>query len=397
MKNYSNIILFALIAIVGVFTLDVYLPAMPVMSEELDVSINQIAFTFTGFSIVFAFSQLIHGALSDCYGRKPVLLLGLSIAAIATIFCIIAERYEMFLISRLVQAIGISSFVVLNAIIRDLYTGSKAVQVRTFVTTVGGISISIAPTIGSLLLNKLSWQGGFVVSLLLIAATILFASLFYKESNINRSKFNAKEILNSYVKLYSNPQYFLHGLQSTLAYTVHFVFIIMSAKIFIQDLGIKPLKFGYLMFGYGAVYFVSGLVSSTLIKKYSISKLITFGGTLIGFSGIIMFFSSLIISLNIWQILIPMSLITTGITIIRACATTGALGSLASQAGQGAAGLNLVQFLISALIATVLSSINIQPHLVLSLLAIICGLIIMYLMKHIEWIGESKILSVQLT
>jgi DHA1 family bicyclomycin/chloramphenicol resistance-like MFS transporter len=122
MKNFSTIFLLGFIAVVGVFTLDVYLPGMPAMAKEFNVSITQIGFTFTGFSIAFAVSQLFHGVLSDRFGRKPVLLSGLGIAAISTLFCITAKSYESLFSARILQAVGISSFVVVNAIIRDLYT-----------------------------------------------------------------------------------------------------------------------------------------------------------------------------------------------------------------------------------------------------------------------------------
>lgn len=385
MKNISTIFLLGLIATVGVFTLDVYLPGMPSMAEQFDVSITQIGYTFTIFSVVFAICQLFHGTLSDFTGRKPILIGGLIVAAIATLLCINANSYGSLLSARILQATGISAFVVVNAIIRDLYTGTKAIQVRTFVTTVSGVSLSIAPTIGGMLQSRFDWQGGFFISLLLILATLIYAALFFSESNANRSKFslNVTLIGKSYLALFSNHSYVLHIMLATLAYTVHFSFIIMSANIFINLLGFTPLIFGYLMILYGGVYFISGISVNYIANKLPHSTLITLGATCIGAGGVLMLILLFLLPLSAWQVLLPMSLMTMGVTVVRAAAATGALAPIPAQAGQGAAGLNLVQFMVSAVIATFVSALGSEPQLSLATLAIISSGSIIYLLKGI--------------
>lgn len=387
MENLSTLLLLVLIAVVGVFTLDVYLPGMPSMAAQFNVSLTEISYTFTAFSVVFAFMQLIHGTLSDVIGRKPVVLGGLAIAAIATLFCIKAESYETLFAARLLQAIGISAFVVVNAIIRDLYAGVRAVQIRTLVATTSGVSISIAPTIGGLLHNSYDWQGGFIASLILIIVTLVYASLFFNESNISRGAitFRPSELVKSYVSLFSDRAYLKHTFQAMLAFSVHFSFIIMSAKIFIEILGKTPLVFGYLMIIYGGVYFLCGLASTWIAKKLTIPALIKLGGVCIGLGGLLMMALLMLFQLGSWQLLLPMAVITLGVTMARASAITGALAPIPSKAGQGAAGLNLVQFAISAMIASLVSSYGSNPQLSISLLAIASSLLIIYLNKK-----ESK-------
>jgi DHA1 family bicyclomycin/chloramphenicol resistance-like MFS transporter len=383
MENLSTLLLLVLIAVVGVFTLDVYLPGMPSMAAQFDVSLTQISYTFTAFSVMFAIMQLVHGTLSDVIGRKPVVLGGLSIAALATFFCIKAESYETLFAARLLQAMGISAFVVVNAIIRDLYAGVRAVQVRTLVATASGISISIAPTIGGLLHNSYDWQGGFIASLILIIMALVYAALFFNESNVNRSAVNLRlsELFKSYVSLFSDRNYLTHIVQAMLAFTVHFSFIIMSARIFVELLGKTPLVFGYLMIIYGGVYFLCGLASTWIAKKLPISALIKIGGICIGLGGLLMMALLILFHLGSWQVLLPMAVITLGVTMARASAITGALAPIPSKAGQGSAGLNLVQFAASAMIATIVSNYGSNPQLSISFLAIASSLLIIYLNK----------------
>lgn len=342
------------------------------MADEFGVSTTDIALTFCWFSIIFAFSQLFHGKISDRVGRKPVLIGGLIIATLATWLCVYSKNYTMLVVARILQAAGISVFVVVQAIIRDLYDGNAAIRARILVTTVSGISISIAPAIGGLLQERFGWQGGFSASLFLIVVTLIYAIIFYRESNTNKdkSKLMLISFISSYLGLFTDKQYITHVMLATFAYTVHFVFIIMSANIFINLLGYTPITFGYLMFIYGAIYFLTGLVTIVIVKRFMVSSLINFGGCLIGLGGVIMLVTLLLYSLAAWQVLLPMTLMTIGVTIVRAVATTAALAPLSTRAGQGSAGLNLFQFLLSAVIAATIQFVS-YPQFALSLLAIV--------------------------
>lgn len=385
MKNKSTLCFLILIAVVGVFTLDVYLPGMQSMADQFNVTMKEITYTFTGFSIMFAITQLFHGAISDYIGRKPVVVLGLIVSAIATIICIYADNYKTLFAARILQAVGISSFVVVNAIIRDLYTGSKAIQIRSLVATASGISISIAPTIGGLLQDQFSWQGSFIVSLGLIVIILFFAIIVFQESNNNKMRSDCKIsfLATSYLKIF-NREYFCHALIAMLAYTVHFSFIILSSDIFINHLGATPLIFGYLMIVYGGMYFLSGLFSSWIAKKFTIPMLITLGTVLIGFGGLLMLVFMVTLALDFWQILISMAVITLGVTIVRSSAITGALAPIPSQAGQGAAGLNLIQFSLSAVIASLVSNFSVNFQISLSLLSISSAFAIGFIINRIK-------------
>ena len=383
-SRFSSLLLLILIAIVGVFTLDVYLPGIPAMANQFGVSIREVTYTFTAFSLVFAITQLFHGSFSDLFGRKPILIVGLSFAALATFICIYAQSYEILFLARILQAVGISAFVVVNAIIRDLYTGAKAVQVRTLVATASGISISIAPTVGGALQGRFGWQGGFIASLILITAALLYVVVFFRESNLKKSNSHSFTTLAmSYRTLFQSEGYLSHVIMAMLAYTVHFTFIIMSATIFIQLLGATPIIFGYLMITYGVVYFLGGLFAGWIAKKLTILRLIQLGSYLIGIGGLMMLISFATLYHGASQALVPMAIITVGVTLVRAAAITGALAPIPTQAGQGSAGLNLVQFSVSALIATGISNFDDKPQLSIALLAVTCAILIGYLRRKI--------------
>ena len=378
--NHSSVLMLILIAVVGVFTLDVYLPSIPTMADQFHVSLKEITYTFTAFSLVFAVAQLFHGAFSDLFGRKPILIFGLLVAAVATIVCIYSTNYEMLFMARILQALGISAFVVVNAIVRDLFVGSKAVQVRTLIATASGVSISVAPTVGGLLQNRLGWQGGFVASLILIAVALIYALIFFSETNLSKAV-KKSEMIDSYMNLFRDRKYLAHVIIAMLSYTLHFTFIVLSATIFINLLGATPITFGYLMIVYGLVYFMGGIFSGWIAKKLTLTKLIQLGSLLISFGGVLMLIAWALFNLNVINVLAPMSIMTTGITLVRSSAITGALAPIPHKAGQGSAGLNLIQFAISALITTGIASIDIMPQLSIGLLALTSAITIEYLRR----------------
>ena len=132
-----------------------------------------------------------------------------------------------------------------------------------------------------------------------------------------------------------------------------------------------------------AIYFLCGLASTWIAKKISITSQIKFGGFSIGLGGILMLALFLGVDAGSWQVLLPMAVITLGVTMTRASATTGALAPIPLQAGQGAAGLNLVQFAVSAVIATLISKFGNDPQLSISLLAITSSISIIYLIRRV--------------
>jgi hypothetical protein len=141
---------------------------------------------------------------------------------------------------------------------------------------------------------------------------------------------------------------------------------------------------------YGGVYFISGILTSILIKKISNSVLIKIGCMFIFSGGLMMLILSLAQTLNAWQILLSMGLITAGITGVRSAAATEALAPIPNQAGQGSAGLNLVQYLFSAILVIILSKTKMQPAVVLSLLAIVNAITILSLVNFLQWVGFSR-------
>jgi MFS transporter, DHA1 family, multidrug resistance protein len=176
------VVLIALLSAFVPLSTDLYLPALPKMSAYFGVGADRINLTLTAFFVFYALGTLVWGPLSDRYGRKPILLAGLGLYVIASIFCAFMWNVNGLILCRIFQALGGSaSGVVATAIVKDVYSGKKRESILAIVQSMVTISPAVAPVLGAFLLKVMSWRGVFW-ALAGIGAAALLGSLFYEES-----------------------------------------------------------------------------------------------------------------------------------------------------------------------------------------------------------------------
>jgi DHA1 family bicyclomycin/chloramphenicol resistance-like MFS transporter len=181
------IILIALLSAFVPLSTDLYLPALPGMSNYFHVPVDQINLTLTAFFVVYALGVLIWGPLSDRYGRKPVLLVGLVLYILASALCAGAWNVFTLVFFRALQAAGGSaSGAVATAVVKDVYTGRKRESALAIVQSMVLISPAVAPVIGAIVLGITSWRGVFWI-LAGIGVVALLGSLVYTETIPARS------------------------------------------------------------------------------------------------------------------------------------------------------------------------------------------------------------------
>jgi DHA1 family bicyclomycin/chloramphenicol resistance-like MFS transporter len=164
-----------LLGAVGPFAIDMYLPALPAVAAELGASAQATQFTLTAFFVAFGVSQLVYGPMSDQFGRKPPLYVGLAIFLVGTLGCALAPTIGAMIAARLVQGIGAATVMVIpRAIIRDLHAGPQATRLMAMVMLVISVSPMLAPLAGSGLMAVGSWR--LIFGVLALAARSASAS-----------------------------------------------------------------------------------------------------------------------------------------------------------------------------------------------------------------------------
>ncbi len=158
---------------------DIYLPALPSMTQDFGVPEYQTNLTLTLFFVFYAVAILVWGPLSDRYGRRPILLVGLSCYTVAGALCAIAPNIYLLMLFRIMQAVGAgAASAVATAIVKDVYRGRRRESTLAAIQSMTVISPAVAPMLGALLLNLTSWRGTFWaqagLGVLVVALTVAF-------------------------------------------------------------------------------------------------------------------------------------------------------------------------------------------------------------------------------
>jgi len=372
------------LTLLGVFPIDVVLPSFPALSEHFERASSDIALSVSLFAVGIALSQLLLGPLSDALGRKALLLVGITVAAIGATGCVIASDYGAFLFSRVVQALGCGCFVLSQALIQDLFTGREQQRLRIFLVTCGGIFISVSPLAGTGLQAWMGWQGSFLVFIAL--AIVVFASawlLLPSSKPTNRT--GRLSFLGAYRKVCSDFGFMAYWLTSALAFSCHFSFIVISPLVLIDQLKLSPEAFSLALLGYGLAYIGGGAVATILSNRIDSQTQIFAGLGLILTAGVLMLGLSSRLGLSITTLLLPMIVCTAGTTIARAAAHTRAMNLFPEQAGTSASAGSVLIFIVGGLTSAAISltPLDLQTTLALCLIVLsLLGLALNGLIRH---------------
>ena len=175
-RSWRLAALLAALAMLGPFSVDMYLPAFPAIGREFGASSIALQQTLSAYLFAFAFMMLWHGALSDALGRRPIILGSLGIYALATLGCAIAGNIESLWLFRALQGLSAGAGVVVGrAIVRDRFHGPDAQQVMSQITLLFGVAPAIAPVLGGVILNALGWRAMFWMLLALVLGLLAWA------------------------------------------------------------------------------------------------------------------------------------------------------------------------------------------------------------------------------
>lgn len=250
-------LLIALIASFPPLSTDLYLPALPTMSEQLGCSVAWVTSSIYVFFIFMSTSSFIWGPVSDKYGRRPILMIGVPLFIISSIFCVLSSNVYQLIAARIFQAIGAGSAMAVNlAIVKDVFPGKKRERTIAIATVLNGVIPVVAPTLGSQIINYFTWRGTF--GLLVIAGLVVWIFVFFlKETNREFSGVSTFETTARLFVVLKNP----HFTQLLIVFSLISIpllgFISVSSFIFVKRFGLSTEAYGF-YFGIIALHFVIG-------------------------------------------------------------------------------------------------------------------------------------------
>ena len=248
------------LAIVGPVTIDLYLPAFPLIATDFEIPQHRVELSVSAFLFGLSFSQIIVGPLTDRLGRKKPLLIGALLYLIASLICAFAPSFEFFLLGRMLQSLGAACFMTISrAVIRDHYSTQQAANAMTMMMLLTGLAPVLAPLIGAFLAAYIGWRGLFLFLAIYGLACFIMVAFFFDESlpEEKRRHISPKLIMSNYLQLLLDRSFIGFSLAAGFSMATMFAFIASSSTVLMGTFGLSAKSFAW-YFASVAVGFIIG-------------------------------------------------------------------------------------------------------------------------------------------
>ncbi|MFS1416615.1 Bcr/CflA family drug resistance efflux transporter [Vibrio sp. 10N.286.49.C2] len=302
-----GLLLFLVLGAIGALTplaIDMYLPAMPTIAQDLGVNAGAVQITLTVYTAGFALGQLLHGPLADSYGRRPVLLFGVFFFGIASAVSATTTSIESLTLVRTAQGFaGAAAAVIIQAIVRDMFDKEDFARTMSFVTLVITLAPLVAPMVGGHLAIWFGWRSIFWV--LTAFSVVVIAAVLWKIPETlapeNRQPLRFRTTIKNYARLCKNPVAMGLMFSGAFSFAGMFAFLTAGSFVYIDIYGVTPDQFGYL-FGLNIItMIIMTSINGRLVKKVGLHGMLKFGLSVQLFAGLGLLASGLL-DLGIWGI-----------------------------------------------------------------------------------------------
>ena len=342
-----------LLSMFGPISLDLYLPALPALSSDLHTSASAAQLSITACLLGLATGQLVAGPLSDQFGRRRPLVVGLVVYLLASAACALAPGVEVLVVLRLVQGLaGAAGIVVARAVARDLYSGRTLVVIFSRLILVNGLAPVLAPVIGGQLTLVTSWRGIFVV-LAAFGVVLLAAGIFGVPESLppqRRRAGGVRDTLRSFRTLLGDRFFVAVVLAAGLAGASMFAYIAGATFVLQRLFGLTAQQFSF-AFGANALgIMVLGQVGARLALRSSPQRVMALGLVLnlLGAAGLA---TTVLVGLGLWFLLGSLFVMVSALGLIFPTSTALALADHPDRAGAASSLLGLGQYVMGALVA----------------------------------------------
>lgn len=268
------------LSMLGPFSIDAYLPAFPNIQADLKATQLEVQQTLSIYMLAFAGMVLWHGALSDAFGRRNVVLVSLVVFAIGTFGCAASHSVHYLWIFRIMQGVSAGAGVVVGrAIIRDLYSDAAAARLLSLVTMIFTIAPAIAPILGGLIVEFSDWRTIFLALLVYSVALFIYCYRKLPESlpRERRQPFNPRFLWQSYSTIFSSPLFHMKAGVIALNFAGLFLYITAAPVMLPVHLKLGPSEFAWLFIPAVSGIFLGALAANRIAGKITFSRQIGIG------------------------------------------------------------------------------------------------------------------------
>lgn len=375
------IILLAAVSALGPVGMQILLPALPVIKQKFYVTNDVAQLTLSLSMLAIAIGTLVYGPLSDKFGRKRVMLVGIVITIFGSIVCFVADSIMLLISGRFIQAFGGAVGLVLaRAIVRDVYGPEEAARVIATLVMVMVVLPMMSPALGGELMQRFGFESVFIVIAFASAIAFVFLFLWLPETLAKPVPFEGvKSMLMTFSKLFASRVFCGYAFCVTFVSVVFFSFISAAPEIMVSVLKRPPTEYGYYFIMIPAGFMTGNYVARHYGRTISIDNMIAIGAS-IGVFGIVLalILQTLGMSSPV-ALFLPIALAVFGNGITLPNAQAAAINEFPEYAGTASGLTGFLQMAVSSVAAQAVALIfngTVYPLLGLMLVASIISLLI---------------------
>ena len=350
--------LLACLGSLGPFSIDTYLPAFSGIAQSLGATPAQMQQTLSAYLFGFAVMNLFHGALSDSFGRRPVVLIGLALFTLASLGCALSETIGQLITFRALQGMSAGAGVVVSrAIIRDMFPPEEAQRVMSQVTIFFGIAPAIAPVLGGFLFVHLGWHSIFwlLVAIGFLLFVLMARGLPESLQAEARQPFAFKPLMRAYAELVRNPRFMLLVLASGVPFNGMFLYVLSAPEWLGTHLGLGPTQF-FWFFGLTiAGIMIGAFFSGRLAGRMPVRRQIRIGFSIMGVVSIVNVLLNLLLPPHPAWALLPVAFFAFGWALMVPVVTLMVLDMAPDRRGMASSLQSCVGSAANALVAGVVA------------------------------------------
>jgi DHA1 family bicyclomycin/chloramphenicol resistance-like MFS transporter len=351
------LLLLGMLSGISPFSTSIYMPSLPDIARSLGATPTEVQLTITTYLVGMAIGQVVHGPLSDRYGRKPVLVAALAAYSVCTLVCMLAWSIHILLAARAVQAIsGVSGTVVSRAMIRDLYDGTAAARALSVLGAVVAVAPVLGPLLGGLMQQFFGWRAGFAV--LTVTGVVLAVTLTFNLAETikirSQDPLSIAGTCRIFGSLLRKPAYTAYALLAATSFGGCYAWFSASSFALQEHYGLSALGFS-MVFGINSVgVLVAAAIATRIVTRLGIDATIGIGASLHLIAGLAM-----LACLSFGPIALPLLVFLTtlfvfGLGFVMPQSYAGALLLVRQNAGAASSLAGAIQQIVGGLAAAMM-------------------------------------------
>ncbi|NJQ19012.1 Bcr/CflA family multidrug efflux MFS transporter [Pantoea sp. LS15] len=356
-SSFKIVFILGLLAMLMPLSIDMYLPALPVIAAQFGVPAGSAQMTLSTYILGFALGQLFYGPMADSLGRKPVILGGTLVFAAAAVACALAQTIDHLIIMRFFHGLAAAAAsVVINALMRDIYPKEEFSRMMSFVMLVTTIAPLVAPMAGGAVLVWFSWHAIFWI--LALAALLASAMIFFFIDETlpveRRQKFHTRTTIGNFASLFRHKRVLSYMLASGFSFAGMFSFLSAGPFVYIELNHVSPQHFGY-YFALNIVFlFIMTIINSRFVRRVGALNMFR-AGLWIQFVMAIWLVVSAVLGVGFWALVVGVAAFVGCVSMVSSNAMAVILDEFPHMAGTASSLAGTFRFGIGAIVGALLS------------------------------------------